>query len=61
MCRVMSDNEITRHMKQSMADTWLPRILSFSQMSEKSSTKQLLEEMDAAIASAQLTQAGKVL
>ena len=57
----MSNNKITRHMKQSMADTWLPIILSFSQMREKSSTKKLLEEMDAAIASDQLTQAGKVL
>lgn len=61
MCRVMDDNDTTRLMKERMVDTWLPRILTYVQMSEKSTIKKLLQEMDSAIALDKLSQAGKLL
>ena len=46
MCQVMGDKDVTILMKERMIDTWLPKILSYVQKSEKSSLKKLVEEMD---------------
>ena len=41
-------------------DTWLPKILSYVQKSEKSSLKKLVEEMDSAISVDKLNPAGNI-
>ena len=60
MCRVMGDKDITGLMKERMIDTWLPKILSYVQQSEKSSLKKLVEEMDSAISEDKLNPAGNI-
>ena len=60
MCRVMGDKDVTILMKERMIDTWLPKILSYVQKSEKSSLKKLVEEMDSAISEDKLNPAGNI-
>ena len=49
ICRIFNDAEFCKNMKVSLAGTWILRILSYMESSDKPGLKKLLNEMEQAV------------
>ena len=61
ICRIFNDAEFCKNMKVSLAGTWIPRILSYMQSSDKPVLKKFLSEMEQAVNDGLIRETGNLM
>jgi hypothetical protein len=61
ICRIFDDVEFCKNMKVSLAGTWIPRILSYIESSDKPMVKKLRDEMEQAINDGLISETGNFI
>ena len=61
ICRIFDDVEFCKNMKVSLAGTWIPRILSYMESSDKPMVKKILDEMEQAINDGLISETGNFI
>ncbi len=61
ICRTFDDVEFCKNMKVSLAGTWIPRILSYMESSDRPMVKKILDEMEQAINDGLISETGNFI
>ena len=61
ICQIFNDAEFCKNMTVSLAGTWIPRILSYMESSDKPVLKKFLSEMEQALNDGLISETGNLM